>query len=60
MGVLPMPKPVESWPPEVQEALFTLVAFACNEQADQMMFSLQGLTAGDTPLPEFEVTIRRL
>ncbi|ACL58944.1 hypothetical protein [Methylobacterium nodulans] len=56
---IPKPTPVTNWPPEVQRALFELVAFAVNQGSQSLMFSLRDLTAEGRPLGNFEITITR-
>jgi hypothetical protein len=57
---IPIPTQVKEWPPEVQQALFEMVAFTWNEKSDQLMFSLQGLHADGKRIGDWEVTVRRI
>jgi hypothetical protein len=46
-------------PEPVRRALYELVAYTFNENAPGLCFQITGLKAGDEPLPDYEVTIRR-
>ncbi|ACL58774.1 hypothetical protein [Methylobacterium nodulans] len=56
---VPRPTPVTRWPPDVQKALFELVAFAHNHGARSLMFNLDNLTHDGQPLGSFEIEITR-
>jgi hypothetical protein len=55
---VPQPTPVTEWPPEVQDALFQLIAFTVNEGATQIMFTVPAKTK-DQKLGTFEIVVRR-
>lgn len=56
----PKVHPVTQWPPEVQRALFELVAFTVNQQTPMLNFNLNDLKHDGQPLGNYRITIERI
>lgn len=52
-------KPVKAWPPEVREALMTLIAFTVNEGSSTMVFDVFKAKTPDRALGSFEIRVTK-
>lgn len=60
MRNLPKFTPVADLPEDVKRACYELVAQALRENSEVLNITLQDMKHGDEPIPDFEISIRRL
>lgn len=60
MRDLPKSTPVENLPEEVKRACYELIAQALRENSAVLNITLKDMKHGDAPIPDFEISIRRL